>query len=224
MINSTEINMTVDSQLQQAVLAELNWEPSIDAGHIGVTAKDGVVTLSGHAESYAIKQAAEMAACRVKGVKGVVEEIEVQLPFETERTDAEIAAAAIARLAWNVLVPRDAIQVKVEKGWITLTGEVDWWYQKDDAEQDVRPLRGVIGISNQATIKSRVDTATLSADITHALHRTSFSDPSNVHVHADGGIVVLSGSVRTINERQVATQVAWGALGVTMVENDLIVV
>lgn len=215
--------MTIDSQLQQAVLAEFNWEPSVDAGHIGVTARDGVITLSGHVNSYARKQATEIAARRVKGVKGVAVEIEVHLPFETKPTDAEIAAAAIARLAWNVSVPTDTIQVKVEKGWVTLTGVVEWWYQKDEAEQDVRPLRGVIGVSNQATIKPRVDTATLSADITHALHRSSFSDPSNVHVHADGGKVVLSGSVRTINERHLATQVAWGAPGSTMVENNLAV-
>ncbi len=216
--------MTQDSQLQQAVLDEFNWEPSVNAGHIGVTAKDGVVTLSGHVDSYAKKQSAETAARRVRGVKAVAEEIEVRLPFDTKRTDEEIAAAAIERLSWNVSVPKDSVQVKVEDGWVTLTGQVDWWYQKDEAEQDIKPLRGVIGVSNQVTIKSRVDTATLSDDITHALHRSWFFDPSKVHVRADGGKVVLSGSVHSFNERQVAAQTAWAAPGATTVENDIAII
>src|ERR1700735_1020935 len=137
--------MSQDSQLQQSVLAAFNWEPSVSGGHIGVTANAGVVTLSGHVDSYASKHAAETAARRVKGVKAVAEEIEVRLPFNTQRPDEEIAAAAIERLAWNASVARDSVQVKVEKGWITLTGEVDSWYQKDAAERDIRPLHGVVG-------------------------------------------------------------------------------
>ena len=117
--------MSQDSQLQQSILAEFDWEPSVTAGHIGVTASGGVVTLSGHVDSYAKKLAAETAARRVKGVKAVAEEIEVRLPFETKRSDEEIAAAAVSRLAWNVSVPRDSIGVKVEDGWVTLTGQVD---------------------------------------------------------------------------------------------------
>ncbi len=216
--------MSQDSQLQQSVLAEFNWEPSVTAGHIGVTANAGVVTLSGHVDSYAKKRAAETAARRVKGVKAVAEEIEVRLPFETKRSDEEIAAAAIERLSWNVSVPKDSVQVKVEKGWVTLTGEVDWWFQKEAAEHDIRPLHGVRGVSNQATIKPRVNTANLSDDITHALHRSWFFDPANVHVHADGGRIVLSGTVHSIHERQVAAQTAWSAPGATMVENDIAVV
>ncbi len=215
--------MSQDSQLQQAVIAEFNWEPSVTGGHIGVTANGGVVTLSGHVDSYAEKHAAESAARRVKGVKAVAEEIEVRLAMDTKRTDEDIAAAAIERLSWNVSVPHDSIQVKVEGGWVTLTGQVDWWYQKQEAEHDIRPLRGVIGISNQTSIKTRVDTATLRDDITHALNRSWFFDPSTVHVRADGGRVVLSGHVHSLNERQVAGQTAWSAPGATMVENDIIV-
>ena len=215
--------MSQDSQLQQAVLAEFNWEPSVTAGHIGVSANAGVVTLSGHVDSYAKKHAAEAAARRVKGVRAVAEEIEVRLPFESKRTDEEIAAAAIERLTWNVSVPRDSVQVKVENGWVTLTGQVDWWFQKQAAEHDIRPLHGVLGVSNQATVKPRVNTATLSEDITHALHRSWFFDPEAVHVRADGGKVVLSGSVHSIHERQVAAQTAWSAPGATMVENDITV-
>lgn len=215
--------MSQDSQLQQSVLAEFNWEPSVTAGHIGVAASAGVITLSGHVDSYVKKHAAETAARRVKGVKAVAEEIEVRLPFETKRSDEEIAAAAIERLSWNASVPKDSVQVKVEKGWVTLTGQVDWWYQKEAAEHDIRPLHGVIGVSNQATVKPRVNTANLSDDITHALHRSWFFDPEAVHVRADGGKVVLSGSVHSIYERQVAAQTAWSAPGATQVENDITV-
>jgi osmotically-inducible protein OsmY len=216
--------MSQDSQLQQDVLAEFRWEPSLTAGHIGVTANHGVVTLSGHVNNYAQKHAAETAARRVKGVQAVAEEIEVKLPAETRRSDEDIAMAAIDRLAWNVSVPKDSISVRVEKGWVTLTGQVDWWYQKDAVEQDVRPLHGVIGVSNQTTIKPRVNTSNLSDDITHALHRSWFFNPENVHVRAEGGKVVLSGTVKSPHDRQVAAQTAWSAPGVTNVENDIAVV
>ena len=216
--------MSKDSQLQQDVLAEFKWEPSVTAGHIGVTAKHGVITLSGHVDSYAQKHAAETAARRVKGVKGVAEEIEVKLPFETRRSDDDIAAAAIDRLAWNVSVPKDSVMVKVENGWVTLTGQVDWWYQKDAVERDIRPLAGVVGVSNQTSIKPRVDTASLSDDITHALHRSWYFNPDNVHVRAEGGKIVLTGTVQSPYDRQIAAQTAWSAPGVTNVENDIAVV
>jgi osmotically-inducible protein OsmY len=216
--------MSQDSQLQQSVLAEFDWEPSVTAGHIGVTASGGVVTLSGHVDSYAKKLAAETAARRVKGVKAVAEEIEVRLPFDSQRSDEDIATAAIDRLAWNVSVPKDSVTVKVESGWVTLTGQVDWWYQRDAVEQDIRPLHGVRGVSNQVTIKPRVNTATLRDDITHALHRSWFFDPEYVHVRAEGGKVVLTGTVHSLDERQVAVRTAWSAPGVTNVENDIAVI
>lgn len=215
--------MSEDSQLQRAVLDGFIWEPSVTAGHIGVTASAGVVTLSGHVDSYAKKHTAETAAHRVKGVRAVAEEIEVRLPFKTKRSDEEIAAAAIERLSWNVSLPRDSVQVKVEQGWVTLTGQVDWWYQKDAAEHDTRPLLGVVGVSNLATIKQRVNTAGLSDDITHALHRSWFFDPEEVHVRAERGKVVLTGTVHSFHEREIAAQTAWSAPGATMVENDLTV-
>lgn len=216
--------MSKDSELQTAVLAEFKWEPSVAAGHIGVTASAGVVTLSGHVDSYAGKLAAETAARRVKGVKAVAEEIEVRLPLDTHRSDEEIGAAAIERLSWNVSVPKDSVMVKVESGWVTLTGQVDWWYQKDAVEQDIRPLHGVVGVSNQTTIKPRVNTADLSADITHALHRSWFFNPDNVQVRANGGRIVLTGTVASPHDRQVAAATAWAAPGATSVENDIAVV
>jgi osmotically-inducible protein OsmY len=216
--------MSQDSQLQESVLAAFKWEPSVSAGHIGVTANAGVVSLSGYVDSYAEKHAAETAARRVKGVRAVAEDIEVRLAMDSQRSDAQIAAAAIERLSWNVTVPKDSVQVQVENGWVTLTGQVDWWYQQEAAENDIRPLHGVVGVSNQTTIKPRVDTGGLSDDITHALHRSWFFDPDNVQVRADGGKVTLTGTVQSYHERQVAAETAWSAQGTTAVENDIEVV
>lgn len=216
--------MSQDSNLQQAVLTEINWEPSVIAAHIGVTANAGVVTLTGHVESFAQKLAAETAARRVKGVKAVAQEIEVRLPFDTKRGDEEIAAAILQRLMWDVSVPRDSVKVKVEKGWVTLTGQVDWHYQKDAAEQDVRRLHGVVGVSNQTTIKPKVNTSNISDDIRHALHRAWFLDPDNIKVNAEGGKVRLTGTVHSPHDRQVAAATAWSAPGTTAVQNDLVVI
>ena len=125
--------MSKDSELKKVVLDELSWEPSVDAAHIGVTAKDGVITLTGHVDNYSSKAGAEKAASRVKGVKAVVEEIEVKLPYDVKRSDEDIAAAAVDRLGWNSTNPNGAVQVKVEKGWVTLSGTVDWQFEKEAA-------------------------------------------------------------------------------------------
>jgi osmotically-inducible protein OsmY len=216
--------MSHDSHLQNAVLEELNWEPSVIAAHLGVTANAGVITLTGPVESFAQKHAAEAAVRRVKGVKAVAEEIEVRLPYETKRSDEEIAGAAIGRFEWDVSIPRDTVKVTVDKGWITLTGEVDWHYQKDAASIDVRALFGVTGVSNQITIKPTVDTSTISQDIMHALHRSWFFDPKTISVSAQGGKVRLTGTVGSWHDRQVAAATAWAAPGATAVENDIAVV
>ena len=216
--------MPNDQHLQHAVLAELNWEPGVTAGHIGVSANDGVVTLTGHVESFAEKQAAETAALRVKGVKAVADEIEVRLRPETQRTDDELAAAAVERLAWDVSVPREAVKVTVENGWITLAGEVDWHYQRAAAEQDIHRLFGVVGVTNLITIRSTVHPSDISDDITHALHRSWFFDPTTISVAAEDGKVRLTGTVHSAHERQVAAATAWSAPGVTEVENDIVIV
>ncbi len=213
--------MSQDSQLQKAVLEELSWEPSVNAAHIGVAAKDGVVTLTGHVESFAEKRAAEAATRRVKAVKAVAEEIEVRLPFETKRGDDEIARAAVERLAWDVSIPRDAIKIKVENGWVTLTGEVDWYYQKNAADQDMRRLFGVVGVTNQITIKPRVNASNIMSDIILALRRSWLFDPNKISVTAQGGKVWLSGTVPSPHDRQVAERIAWAAPGVTDVENNI---
>lgn len=216
--------MSDDHHLQKAVLDELNWEPSVNAAHIGVTANAGVVTLTGHVESYAEKHAVEMAVLRVKGVKAVAMELDVKLPMDVKRSDDDIAAAALDRLGWDVSVPRDTVKINVEQGWLTLTGEVDWHFQKLAAEQDVHRLYGVTGVSNQITIKPRVNTSNLSDDIMHALHRSWFFDPQTIHVSAEGGKVRLSGTAPSLHDRQVAAATAWTAAGVTDVENDIAIV
>ena len=216
--------MANDRLLQKSVLEELSWEPSIVAAHIGVAAHDGVVTLSGHVESYAQKQAAEAATRRVSGVRGVAEELEVKLPFMSTKTDDEIASAILSRLAWDVAVPRDVVTVKVEKGYATLSGEVKWHFEKEAAERAVRPLIGITGVSNQITIKPVVDTSHLSEDITHALHRSTIFDRELVHVAADGGKVILTGTVRSWHDRDVAADTAWAAEGATDVENNIYIV
>ena len=157
--------MLNDNQLQLAVLEELRWEPSVVAAHIGVAAQGGIITLTGNVESYTEKYAAETAARRVKGVLGVAEEIEVQLPFDRQRGDPEIAGAILERLAWDTSVPKDAVTAKVEKGWVTLLGEVGWNYQRKTAEQYVRQLHGVVGVSNQISIKPGINTANIGNDI-----------------------------------------------------------
>jgi osmotically-inducible protein OsmY len=213
-----------DSQLQQAVIAELHWEPSVTAAHIGVTANAGIVSLSGHVESFMQKQAAETAARRVKGVKAVAEEIEVRLPFHVKRGDDEIASAAINRLAWDGSLAPDAVKVKVEQGWVTLTGEVTWHFQQEAAGLDVRNLLGVVGVSNLTTIKPRVDTGAITDDITHALHRSWLFDPKTIKVSALGGNIKLSGTVQSWHDRNVAAATAWGAPGAITVENNTTVV
>lgn len=215
--------MTNDSQLQQSVQAELKWEPSVTAAHIGVTAHAGVVTLTGHVETYPEKHAAEMAAIRVKGVKAVAEELEVRLPFETKRSDEAIAAAAIERLSWDVSIPKDAVKVKVEKGWVTVSGQVDYYYQKNAPEREIRPLIGVTGVSNQITIKPQANAGDISDEIMHALHRSWFFDPKTIQVDVVGGRVKLTGTAASAYDKEVAASTAWMAPGVTNVENDLAV-
>jgi osmotically-inducible protein OsmY len=216
--------MSDDTHLQLSVLAELEWEPSIAAAHIGVAANGGIVTLTGQVESYAQKHAAETAARRVKGVLAIADDLEVQVPFERKRDDSDIAAAIVDRLAWDVSVPRDAVKVGVEAGWVTLTGAVDWNYQRKAAEQDVRRLHGVTGVSNQVAIKPQVNTAMVSDNIMHALHRSWFFDPNPITVTANGGKVRLTGNVHSWHARQVAAETAWGAPGTVDVENLLAVV
>jgi osmotically-inducible protein OsmY len=212
-----------DAELQQAVLDELRWDPRVNAAHIGITALAGVVTLTGDVESYAEKHAAGIAAGRVPGVRGLADKLVVRLPVESERSDADIAAAALGRLFWDVIVPPDRVQVEVEDGWVTLTGELAGHHQREAAEADIRSLHGVVGVSKRLTLKAKVDTANLSDDITYALHRFWMFNSQNIGVRAEGGRITLSGTVHSWADRQKCADTAWAAPGATNVQNDIVV-
>lgn len=209
-----------DSTLKQAVLAELAWDPSVSAAHLGVTVSSSIATLTGHVDSFAQKHAAEIAAARVKGVEAVVVSIAVNLPFEAQRSDGDIAAAVVNRLDWDASVPPNRVSVRVEDGWVTLTGEVDWQFQRNAAAQDVNRLHGVVGVSNQIAIKTSIDVALVREGIVHALGR-SWSDPHNIDISTDGGLIRLTGTVRTRRDRDLAVECAWAASGATAVENAI---
>jgi osmotically-inducible protein OsmY len=186
------------------------------------------VTLTGHVQSFAQKAAAGRATVRVKGVKAVVEQIEVKLSDDIERSDESIARAAIERLVWDSSVPPDAIEIRVEKGWVTLNGEVDWHFKKEAAEQAVRTLIGVVGISNLIEIKPTVNADDVGQNITRALLRSSllrssFYDPNTIKVSAQDGKIKLTGHVTTWNARELAGAAAWSAPGAISVENDIAV-
>jgi osmotically-inducible protein OsmY len=180
------------------------------------------VTLTGHVGNFAEKRAAEAAVSRVGGVKAVVENIEVKLPYAMKRTDEQIAAAVLERLAWDVVVPKDRVKVKVENGWITLSGDVDWNFEKEAAEDACRRMLGVVSVLNQIAIKPQVNAFNIHEKIMIALHR-SWYEPVKIKVTADGGKVRLTGSVRTWYERQEAETAAWGAPGVTMVDDAIVI-
>jgi osmotically-inducible protein OsmY len=210
-----------DKILRQIIIDELDYQPSIDAADIGVAVESGVVTLTGHVGSYAEKVAAEEAVKRVRGVRAIAQEIEVRYPFSKKTSDDEIAKRAVDILGWDVRVPDERIQVKVQKGWITLTGEVDRHYQKQAAEEAVRRLSGVVGVGNLITIKPAVQPADVKKRIEEALKRSAQGEAGNIRVSVKDGKVTLEGKVKAWYERQLAEQAAWAAEGVEAVEDRI---
>ena len=210
-----------DAQLQSDVLAELKWDARVLPNEIGVAVKDGVVTLTGWVDSYTKKWAAEDAAHRVRGVKAVANDIEIRLPFSSQRTDADIAEAAVRALEWDAFLPTEKIDVTVSKGWVTLKGTVEWQYQKEDAERVVRRLTGVVGVTNSITVKPRVSPSELKRQIEKALVRSAETDAQRIPGEADGSQVILKGTVRSWAEREEAARSAWSAPGVTSVDNRI---
>lgn len=213
--------MSDDQGLRHHVMEELAWEPSLDAAHIAVSASNGVVTLRGHVGSYAEKLAAALAAKRVKGVRAIAQEIEVRLPYGNKTADDEIAQRAARLVEWNMSLPEGRVQSRVEKGWIVLTGEVEWQYQKDAAETGLEKLSGVLGVTNQITVRPTVAPADIRVKIESAFRRNADLELEGISVRTDGGTVILEGTVHAWYERDMAERAAWSAPGVAKVE-DLI--
>ena len=217
--------MKTDTDLQRDVLDELQYEPSLEAQAIGVTVHEGVVTLTGHVQTYIDKYTAETATKRVSGVRAVAEELSVSLFSGHERNDSDIAHAAANALDWNVNVPLNKVQTKVENGWVTLTGDIDWNYQREAALNSVRHLIGVKGVNNLMGVKTpattSVSTVEVHGKIEAALKRNMMKDSNGITVEAKDGKVKLQGKVQSWEEHDDAGLAAWSAPGVTAVENDI---
>lgn len=210
-----------DRELQRHVEDALGWEPSFDAADIGVSVDNGVVTLRGDIATYTAKSAAERVALRVYGVNAVANDLNVRLIGEYQRTDSDIAQAAVNALQWNTVVPTNRVSVAVSNGLITLTGKLDWQYQKDAAARAGRDLTGVRAVNNNIVVQPRVKSIDVQAKIEAAFKRSAEIDARRVAVTAQDGKVILSGNVRSWAERQEAERAAWAAPGVTQVDDRL---
>ncbi len=212
-----------DKTLRQAVVDALDWNPAIDAAHVGVAARDGVITLSGHVPNYTQKLEAERTARNVRGVTAIAEEIEVRYPGDIYPTDEEIASRAVQVLDWDISVPLDHVKVKVTRGWVTLSGELNWDYQRRNAEADVRKLDGVVGVINQVELKHRASPQDIRTRIEDAFRRDATLDAAAIKVDVIDGKVTLRGNVHSWRERDLAEKSAWSAPGVRTVE-DLVAI
>lgn len=215
--------MKSDSEIERDVKEELRWNPDLDATDIGVSVSKGVVALSGFVKSYSEKYEAEMAAKRVAGVVGVANDIEVRLPSVDERPDPDIARDAVSALKLQLPFSSEHIKVVVKNGWVTLEGQVEWQYQKNTAESAVRRIKGVKGVINSIVLKPQAEPAQIKNKIMDAFKRNAEVDANRIQIEADGGKVILKGTVRSWIEREEAERVAWSAPGVTKVEDRIVV-
>ena len=216
--------MKTDSQLQQDVMAELEWEPSVDHANIGVAAKDGIVTLSGFVGTYAAKLAAEKATRRVKGVRGLAEEIEVRFATDPKTADPEIAKRIADMFDWSATIPKGKINVKVEHGWVTLSGDVNYHYHRQSARDLAARITGVKGVTNLIEVKKAPSPYDIRQSIMDAFRRSADLDASTISVAADGDKVTLSGKVHSGYERRIAERAAWAAPGVNRIEDNIMVI
>ena len=215
--------MKNNAELQKDVQDAIKWEPLLNAAEIGVKVKDGIVTLTGTVDSYAKKYEAEDAAKNVAGVKAVVEKIDVKLAHWGKTTDAEIATEVLNAFKWNWRIPNDKVKVKVESGWVTLEGELNWNYQREAATDAVKNLLGVIGVSNNLKIKSETHDAVEKMDIESALRRNWSINDDDIEVEVSGTTVTLTGTVKSWYQRDEAEKIVWNAPGVWSVDNELVV-
>lgn len=214
--------MVSDATLQQNVIDELAWRPDVDSAHIGVVAANRVVTLTGYVSTFAEKVAAIDAAEHVAGVRGVKESLEVRLPEEVAvSSDDEIAARALSSLAWDTLIPSNSVNVEVEDGWVTLSGDVAWQFQRNEAERAVRKLPGVVGVTNGIRLKQQPQPSDLKMRIQNALSRRADLDSKSIRVSVTGGTVTLDGTVDSWTARDLAEGAAWAAPGVLEVRDNL---
>jgi osmotically-inducible protein OsmY len=215
--------MRSDSEIEKNVKAELEWDPDLDATDIAVSVKNGVVTLTGFVKSYTDRYEAETAAKRVAGVVAVANDIEVRMPSVDERPDPEIAREAAAAIKSQLPISSEHIKIIVKNGWVTLEGEVEWQYQRQTAENVVRRIKGVKGVSNTILLKPRAEPTEVKRKIQEALRRSAEVDANHIEVEARGGEVTLKGTVRSWIEREEAERAAWAAPGVTKVEDRIVV-
>jgi osmotically-inducible protein OsmY len=213
--------MRTDEDIRDDILAEIDWEPQIESTEVGVTVKNGAVTLTGTVGSYSEKLAAERAVKRVKGVHAIAEEMKVKYASDRSVSDEDIAERISNIIEWNTSIPRDAVKAEVRSGYVTLSGDVDWNYQREAARNHIANVRGVIAVSNLINVKPRVAKADVSKEINRALHRNADLEASHVQVDVSGGKVTLSGNVKAWHERKLVEEAVWAAPGVTQVVDNL---